>query len=256
MCNQLHYSLISTITGVQYNYKCTLYYLKPIFLMNFVRNLREALTPQLTESRFKSDGYLTPDEFIIAGNYLKEICPSWQWVSSKDHDQFTIREYLPLDKQFLITKNAPAKPYFDNIVEQIEGEDVLIMKPTLPSMEVDNLEDATLEIDMSDTFDVMITYDKYYQTPRVWLIGYDKNGNPMTPQVMMSFISSEHAQKTATIEQHPHLRVTCVSIHPCQHASVMKLLFSNDIQVERYMVAFLKFISTVIPTIEYDYLGV
>ena len=24
------------------------------------------------------------------------------------------------------------------------------------------------------TYDVMITYDKYYQTPRVWLIGYDE----------------------------------------------------------------------------------
>jgi len=26
------------------------------------------------------------------------------------------------------------------------------------------------------TYDVMITYDKYYQTPRVWLIGYDEVG--------------------------------------------------------------------------------
>lgn len=24
------------------------------------------------------------------------------------------------------------------------------------------------------TYDVMITYDKYYQTPRVWLLGYDE----------------------------------------------------------------------------------
>lgn len=24
------------------------------------------------------------------------------------------------------------------------------------------------------TYDVMITYDKYYQTPRIWLIGYDE----------------------------------------------------------------------------------
>lgn len=24
------------------------------------------------------------------------------------------------------------------------------------------------------TYDVMITYDKYYRTPRVWLIGYDE----------------------------------------------------------------------------------
>ena len=24
------------------------------------------------------------------------------------------------------------------------------------------------------TYDVMITYDKYYQTPRVWLVGHDE----------------------------------------------------------------------------------
>lgn len=24
------------------------------------------------------------------------------------------------------------------------------------------------------TYDVMITYDKYYQTPRIWLVGYDE----------------------------------------------------------------------------------
>jgi ubiquitin-like-conjugating enzyme ATG3 len=28
------------------------------------------------------------------------------------------------------------------------------------------------------TYDVMITYDKYYQTPRIWLIGYDEVGFP------------------------------------------------------------------------------
>lgn len=27
------------------------------------------------------------------------------------------------------------------------------------------------------TYDVMITYDKYYQTPRIWLIGYDEVGS-------------------------------------------------------------------------------
>eukprot|EP00835_Amoeboradix_gromovi_P001247 NODE_53_length_26956_cov_0.387348.p13 type:complete len:225 gc:universal NODE_53_length_26956_cov_0.387348:20341-21015(+) len=216
--------------------------------------LREALTPQLTQSKFKTNGLLTPDEFIIAGDYLVGICPSWQWVSNTDHDHFTVRDYLPLNKQFLISKNVSAKPFYDNIHEELVDDDLLINNPSSVTVEVDDLNAVNLDVDLSDSFDVMITYDKYYQTPRVWLIGYDKNGSPMTPATMMTYISSDHALKTATIEQHPHLQVTCVSIHPCQHASVMKLLFSNDIKVEKYMVAFLKFISTVIPTIEYDYL--
>ena len=32
------------------------------------------------------------------------------------------------------------------------------------------------------TYDVMITYDKYYQTPRIWLLGYDEvNSDPPLP---------------------------------------------------------------------------
>eukprot|EP00834_Sanchytrium_tribonematis_P000613 NODE_11_length_54881_cov_1.430718.p26 type:complete len:225 gc:universal NODE_11_length_54881_cov_1.430718:26950-27624(+) len=224
--------------------------------MQYIRDLREQLTPQLTESKFKQNGVITPNEFVAAGDYLIQIAPSWQFVSKNEHEHFKVRDYLPDNKQFLITKNVSAKPYYQDIKEEYDGEDLLITKPAEDTLDVEDLDNVDLDVDLTDTFDVMITYDKYYQTPRVWLIGYDKNGTPMTPDQMMGYISSEHAQKTATIEQHPHLQVTCISIHPCQHASVMKLLFSDDITVEKYMVVFLKFISTIIPTIEYDYLGV
>ncbi len=33
------------------------------------------------------------------------------------------------------------------------------------------------------TYDVMITYDKYYQTPRVWLIGYDEVCLSLSPAI-------------------------------------------------------------------------
>ena len=29
------------------------------------------------------------------------------------------------------------------------------------------------------TYDLMITYDKYYQVPRFWLIGYDEDRQPL-----------------------------------------------------------------------------
>ena len=29
------------------------------------------------------------------------------------------------------------------------------------------------------TYDLMITYDKYYQVPRFWLVGYDENRQPL-----------------------------------------------------------------------------
>jgi ubiquitin-like-conjugating enzyme ATG3 len=73
------------------------------------------------------------------------------------------------------------------------------------------------------TYDVMITYDKYYQTPRVWLIGYDENRTPLTPQHIFQDISADHAHKTVTIEPFIHsASLQAASVHPCKHASVMK----------------------------------
>ena len=32
------------------------------------------------------------------------------------------------------------------------------------------------------TYDLLITYDKYYQVPRFWLIGYDEARQPLKPK--------------------------------------------------------------------------
>lgn len=89
-------------------------------------------------------------------------------------------------------------------------------------------------------YDCIITYDKYYQTPRMWLVGYDEHGVPLKPAQIFEDVSSDYAQKTVTIEPFPHghagpdssasstassaatVGVATASIHPCKHASVMK----------------------------------
>ncbi|KAF8800163.1 putative E2-like enzyme [Phlegmacium glaucopus] len=87
------------------------------------------------------------------------------------------------------------------------------------------------------TYDVMITYDKYYQTPRVWLIGYDENGTPLTPPQIFQDISADHAHKTVTIEPFIHsTSLQAASVHPCKHASVMKKVIermNNSVVVEQ-----------------------
>ncbi|CAL4923816.1 unnamed protein product [Urochloa decumbens] len=110
------------------------------------------------------------------------------------------------------------------------------------------------------TYDVSITYDKYYQTPRVWLTGYDESRMPLKPELMFEDISQDHAQKTVTIEDHPHLLAgKHASVHPCKHAAVMKnivhVLVSDGVEpeVDKYLIIFLKFLASIIPTIEYDY---
>lgn len=169
------------------------------------------------------------------------------------------------------------------------------------------------------TYDVLITYDKYYQTPRLWLIGYDEastiylcsysssnnrdvqNRTPLTPNQIFEDVSADHALKTVTIEPFPHSStLQAASVHPCKHASVMKKVIermnagiqeeqlrkggaalSKDkngkkwlfrkpsgpnasakeqeqeedeggMRVDFYLVVFLKFIASIVPTIEVD----
>lgn len=63
------------------------------------------------------------------------------------------------------------------------------------------------------------------------------------------FYFQDHANKTVTIEAHPHLHSThMASIHPCRHADIMKRLIDQFAQsgkeliIEEYLIIFLKFL--------------
>ncbi|XP_013135942.1 PREDICTED: ubiquitin-like-conjugating enzyme ATG3 [Papilio polytes] len=110
------------------------------------------------------------------------------------------------------------------------------------------------------TYDLHITYDKYYQTPRLWLIGYDEERRLLSVEQMYEDVSQDHAKKTVTMEAHPHLSgPTMASVHPCRHAEVMKKIIETVTEsggamaVHAYLIVFLKFVQSVIPTIEYDF---
>ncbi|XP_043256293.1 ubiquitin-like-conjugating enzyme ATG3 isoform X2 [Colletes gigas] len=116
------------------------------------------------------------------------------------------------------------------------------------------------EIIHTRTYDLYITYDKYYQTPRLWLSGYDENRKPLTVEEMYEDVSQDHAKKTVTMEIHPHIPgPPMASVHPCRHAEVMKKIIETvmeggrELGVHMYLIIFLKFVQSVIPTVEYDY---
>lgn len=49
------------------------------------------------------------------------------------------------------------------------------------------------------TYDLLISYDKYYQVPRFWLVGYNENRQPLTPkQVNLSTLSEAARSSTAS----------------------------------------------------------
>lgn len=125
------------------------------------------------------------------------------------------------------------------------------------------------------TYDLSITYDKYYRTPRVWMMGYDAgdSSKPLTGEEMMQDVMSDYANRTVTVESHPHVPGPHASVHPCQHGAVMKTIVGNLIRaaeekakesegggaeakppsVEMYLFIFLKFVNSMIPTINYDF---
>ncbi|KAF9467408.1 autophagocytosis associated protein [Collybia nuda] len=362
-------------------------------------NIREYLSPVLKESKFKEHGRITPEEFVAAGDFLAYKFPVWTWEKG---DTSKARDYLPADKQYLLTRGVPCLRRATSLAYTDADEDAERMvsfgdssisggevdewvethagrKATvdsaanpgtiddipdldgpqdddniasgigslslgsgsgggtaetpdlddIPDMEEDDLEEgdeataATTKpsaavIDAGDievakgnllqvrTYDVMITYDKYYQTPRVWLIGYDENRTPLTPPQIFQDISADHAHKTVTIEQFPHsASLQAASVHPCKHASVMKKVIERmnnsvveeqlsrrksggsaaaantkeakkkwpftrkasgpvtdklqneeeeveGMRVDFYLVVFLKFIASIVPTIEVD----
>jgi len=117
-------------------------------------------------------------------------------------------------------------------------------------------EETTLS---SRRYDISITYDNYYRTPRVWLFGFDENGSALNPEQVFQDIMTDYAHRTVTLDPHPHLTRPHASIHPCQHGAAMKRIIDELVgggkvpTVDQYMFIFLKFIQSVVPTIEYDY---
>ncbi|TRM70152.1 autophagocytosis associated protein [Schizophyllum amplum] len=351
--------------------------------------VRDYLSPVLKESKFKEHGRINPEEFVAAGDFLTYKFPVWKWEKG---DPSKVREYLPADKQYLITHGVPclrratSLAYTDadedgerlldfseaagggdkedewvethagrkgnadaanpGEIEDIPDDDghndgglsagVANMSigagaadatpdlDDIPDMEEDELEEgdeaaaapkpaakpsgvleaSDIEVAKGNllqvrTYDVMITYDKYYQTPRIWLLGYDENRNPLTPSQIFQDVSADHAFKTVTIEAFPHSSsLQAASVHPCKHASVMKKVIERmnnsvveeqlaqkksfgkgekkrwfgrkasgtikeappvdedeevtGMRVDFYLVVFLKFIASIVPTIEVD----
>ncbi|KAJ1801267.1 E2-like enzyme [Coemansia sp. RSA 2399] len=335
-------------------------------LHSLFHKVAEHLNPVLKNSKFKETGVLTPEEFVAAGDYLVFKCPTWTWEKGNPSKR---RDYLPADKQFLVTRNVPCLRRADQMtvgmddelepvgedgwvsaytghrgvgaqdedeIEEIDGaDDGDVQVPSAKEIErltkgveaadvgtseqdldtplgqvaadgeideipsdIEDIPDIDDELEGFDpvedndpaagvgagagakepsaaaesqdasedkilrtrTYDISITYDKYYQTPRVWLFGYSEQGSPLTTRQIFEDISEDHAKKTVTIETHPHLGVQQASIHPCKHAHVMKKIIERaveggrrEIRVDQYLVIFLKFMSSVLPTIEYDY---
>lgn len=143
-------------------------------------------------------------------------------------------------------------------------------------------------------YDLYVTYDNYYRTPRVYLAGVDAaTGGRLSPGAMLEDVATDYANTTATVEAHPHLARAgpVLSVHPCKHAAAMRALLagvgllpagaaaegggSGDggaalsapaagptaavdeaAVLAAYLPLFVKLLGTMLPTLDYDFTGV
>lgn len=79
------------------------------------------------------------------------------------------------------------------------------------------------------TYTLYITYTPYYRTPRLYLSGYISTSEPLPPHLMMEDIVGDYKDKTVTLEDFPFFddTIKMASVHPCKHASVMKVLLDR-----------------------------
>ena len=107
-------------------------------------------------------------------------------------------------------------------------------------------------------YDIHIIYDMYFNTPRIYLFGYNNNNDPLTYTRMLDDVQQEYVSNTLTLEKHPHIDLMCLSLHPCKHAITMKNLINNieNFQKDLYLVLFIKIISSLIPKLDYDMISI
>jgi ubiquitin-like-conjugating enzyme ATG3 len=82
------------------------------YIYSTVNTLRDRYTPVTHTSTFRKTGYVTPEEFVAAGDYLVYKFPTWAWADADDESRRVA--HLPPGKQFLVTRNVPSHRRLDD----------------------------------------------------------------------------------------------------------------------------------------------
>jgi len=187
-----------------------------------------------------SSGHLTTDEFVQAGNHLTQISSNWVWASSP----IVKFPELPTTKQHLVNQGVTCHSRANfKIDEDQVGQDESWSCPVIRS------DSQTEELHI---YDLSITYDSATGTPRLWLLGYNENGSPLSMKQMVNDICPNYAGRTVTLISHPITTIPNISLHPCRHAEGMKSLINNttDFSVDKYLTLFIHLVASAIPTID------
>jgi len=215
-----------------------------------------ALDYVLSHQTRVEDEWLLPDTTLEGNGNSGVVCD----IDDLDKEPGSV-EVVPLivAQDDFISAPVDGLPDFTDLDEQL-AEDDPSMVPAFGGGTGYLVADAPEEtIVKMRSYDLSITYDKYYQVPRLWLFGYDAEGKPLTQDQVKEDVLSEYADKTVTFDPHPCTGIPTVSIHPCKHSLVMKKVVADWVEKgieprhDLALFVFLKFISGIVPTINYDF---
>ncbi|KAI9758741.1 MAG: E2-like enzyme [Chaenotheca gracillima] len=249
---------------------------------------RDRFAPISHTSTFRSTGQITPEEFVLAGDYLVYKFPTWSWADASSPIKRVA--YLPEGKQFLVTRGVPCHRRLDENFAGDAGQDEAMVRDgfdagtggdgddgwlrtgglaasqqahlkdvrtvdesgnvgekeddddddddEIPDMEDEEDDEEAIIRDPKSgdgttaplrTYTLYITYTPYYRTPRLYLSGYTPSNQPLPPHLMLDDIVGDYKEKTVTLEDFPFTSspIKMASVHPCKHASVMKVLLDR-----------------------------
>ncbi|PYI05279.1 hypothetical protein BO78DRAFT_387765 [Aspergillus sclerotiicarbonarius CBS 121057] len=90
---------------------------------------RDRLAPVSRTSTFRTTGQITPEEFVLAGDYLVYKFPSWSWSDAATPAKRV--SYLPPGKQFLVTRGVPCHRRLNDNFAGDAGHDDEIVRDML-----------------------------------------------------------------------------------------------------------------------------
>jgi ubiquitin-like-conjugating enzyme ATG3 len=150
-------------------------------------------------------------------NHIEETEDEDGWVVAEQRDKPEIEDFDKEDEKKPEDSKTPEDD--DDEIEDIEdelnsdsdGDDNIFAKKADADQHETKDND---EVVKCRRYNISLTYDKYYATPRIWLQGYDENKKALDKQ-MFEDVMAEHAKKTVTLEKHTNLGgAKQATIHP------------------------------------------
>lgn len=206
--------------------------------------LRERAVDPTVHVSAVADGFLTPTEFVAAGDALVAAHPGWVWSGGDPGCQ---KAYLPASKQLLVCAGVPCARRArggansggggggTRAGDEGCGEAVLLSGAAFNALDPAGDYGAPPSLDPGATsggsasgglrrYTLHVAYDAYWRTPSLYLTAVcAASGRALTPGELFEDVDLACVQDTATQARLPHADsgAACLRVHPCKHAPAM-----------------------------------